>query len=354
MEVKIIVGNTDSDVKTLNEALEMAQPGTTIKLNEGHYHVWAKIKTPGLKIEPRKKDTPVYLLWEEGACITVDLKQGETCIINSIIIAHFGSNIANKFNEQIKDTNLSGANPKFLKQFDCNKDMDWAVLVLGGNLIMRNCLVSLKSLPENIKSSISSFVAMPGSRVNLIKTEIRGNESINTAGAIMLNSDVLISDCIFNNFRAGGLFVSGHSETSIKISDTTFNRWGVAAIYSQGEDWKPLFLRVKIENVDGPGIKVYKANRAKIKGWDISKCQMGIEVIWGDPFIILNKIYKNYEHGILTVAKKGLRWDALIKFNEIYKNKDNGIVWSGESKKSYYNRIILYFENYTIVERFQI
>lgn len=62
MEVKIIVGNTDSDVKTLNEALEMAQPGTTIKLNEGHYHVCAKIKTPGLKIEPRKKDTPVYLL----------------------------------------------------------------------------------------------------------------------------------------------------------------------------------------------------------------------------------------------------------------------------------------------------
>ena len=332
LEVKIVVGNTDSDVKTLNEALEMAQPGTTIKLNEGHYHVWAKIKTPGLKIEPRKKDTVVYLLCEEGAWITLDLKPGETCIISSMIIAHFGSNIANKFNEQIKDTDLKGANPKFLKQFDCNKDMDWAVLVLGGSLIMRNWLVSLKSLPENIKSSIPSFVAMPGSRVNLIKTEFRGNEAINTAGAIMLNADVLMSDCMFNNFRAGGLYVNGHSETSIKISDSTFNRWGVTAIYSQGEDCKPLFLRINIENVDGPGIKIYKANRAKVKGWNISKWQIGIEVICGDPFIILNKIYKNYEHGILTVAKKGLRCDALIKFNEIYKNKDNGIVCSGESK----------------------
>jgi len=41
-----------------------------------------------------------------------------------LIIAHFGLNIANKFNEQIKDNDLLSATPKFLKQFEISKEMD--------------------------------------------------------------------------------------------------------------------------------------------------------------------------------------------------------------------------------------
>lgn len=137
----------------------------------------------------------------------------------------------------------------------------------------------MKSLPENIKSSIPSFIAMPGSRVNVIKTEFRGNEAINTAGAIMLNADVLLSDCKFTNFRAGGLYINGHADSSIKVTDCSINMCGLVGIYSQGEDCKPLYLRNTLENVDGTGIKIYKANRAKVKGCSISKCQIGIEVI---------------------------------------------------------------------------
>lgn len=133
-------------------------------------------------------------------------------------------------------------------------------------------------------------------------------------------------------FRAGALWLSGNNDTSIKVSDSEFGRCGIVGVYSQGQDCKPLFLRLKLENVDGPAIKIYKANRAKIKGCEISKWQNGIEVISGDPFIIMNKITKNYENGILTVAKSGLRWDALIKFNEIVKNKDNGIMCCGDGK----------------------
>lgn len=40
----------------------------------------------------------------------------------------------------------------------------------------------------------------------------------------------------------------------------------------------------------------------------------------------MNKITKNFENGVLTVSKSGLRCDALLKFNEIVKNKDNGIL----------------------------
>jgi len=152
-------------------------------------------------------------------------------------------------------------------------------MVLGGNTILRNCLVSLKSLPENIKSSIPALVAMPGSKINLVSCEFRGTEAINTAGAIVMNSDLLVSDSYFHNFKAGGIFIIGTNDTSIKVADTEVGKCGIVGVYSQGNDCKPLFLRMKINNIEGPAIRVYKANRAKIKGCEIQKCQIGIEVI---------------------------------------------------------------------------
>jgi F-box protein 11 len=329
----LIVGDDkDADCKTISEALELAKPGTVIKINEGRYKESIKITKPNLRIEARGRDKEksVYLLGEEGPWITVDLKPNENLVIKDILVAHFGLNIANKFNEQIKDNEFLTANPKYLKQFEIWKDMDCGIMVLGGSIIMRNCLVSLKSLPENIKSMIPALVVMPTSKINIVTTEFRGNESIMTAGIISMNADVLISNSKFHNFKAGAIFVLGASDTNIKVSDSEIAKCGIVGIYSQGSDCKPLFLRMKISYIEGPAVRIYKANRAKIKGCEIFKCHTGIEVISADPFIIMNKIYKNYENGILTVSKGGLRWDALLKFNEIYKNKENGIIWGGK------------------------
>ncbi len=56
---------------------------------------------------------------------------------------------------------------------------------------------------------------------------------------------------------------------------------------------------------------------------------MGIEIDCADPYIIMNTIHRNYENGIVSIAKKGLRCDGLISFNTIEKNKDNGILCAG-------------------------
>jgi F-box protein 11 len=71
---KIIVDIENGDVKTLEEALEIAEEGTIIKLCEGVYTCNVVINKPGIKIEPRDKDKPVYLLGNEGPVIKVDLK----------------------------------------------------------------------------------------------------------------------------------------------------------------------------------------------------------------------------------------------------------------------------------------
>lgn len=78
------------------------------------------------------------------------------------------------------------------------------------------------------------------------------------------------------------------------------------------------------------GIKVHKANWAKIKGCEIQRCTNGIEVDCADPFILMNKISKCYENGIVTIAKWGILCNGIISFNTILKNKDNGVLIAGK------------------------
>lgn len=71
----------------------------------------------------------------------------------------------------------------------------------------------------------------------------------------------------------------------------------------------------RIENNDGPGIKVGIGNKAKIIGNEIKTNQVGVEVLSADPFIFNNRIDKNYTDGILTKVFELLRCDGRIKAN---------------------------------------
>ena len=93
---KKIIVDVDGDVKTLEDALDIAEEGTIIKLCEGVYTCNIKITKPGIKIEPRDKDKPVYLLGNDGPVIKVDLKDKQYVVIKRILIAHSGINIAKK------------------------------------------------------------------------------------------------------------------------------------------------------------------------------------------------------------------------------------------------------------------
>ena len=84
--------------------------------------------------------------------------------------------------------------------------MNTVVMVKRGGLILRNCLISLRSLPKNITSKIPCFVSLPDSRVNIVNCEFMGNEASPTAGCIFINSDTVMSSCRFVNFKAGAVY----------------------------------------------------------------------------------------------------------------------------------------------------
>lgn len=75
--------------------------------------------------------------------------------------------------------------------------MDTVVYHAGGNLIMRNCLISTKPLADTVRGLVPTIVSLQNSRMNLVSCDIKGNENILNAGIVSLNADLLISHCDF-------------------------------------------------------------------------------------------------------------------------------------------------------------
>jgi len=84
--------------------------------------------------------------------------------------------------------------------------MDTVILVNRGGLILRGCLISLSSMPKNLKQKVPCLVSFPNTRVNIVQCEFKGNEHIMTAGCLFMNSDVVMSSCKLFNFKAGSIF----------------------------------------------------------------------------------------------------------------------------------------------------
>ena len=61
------------DVQSLDEALELAQDGTVIRLCEGVHISRTVITKGGIKIEPYYKDRLVYILGNEGPALKIDV-----------------------------------------------------------------------------------------------------------------------------------------------------------------------------------------------------------------------------------------------------------------------------------------
>ena len=60
----------------------------------------------------------------------------------------------------------------------------------SGGVILRECTLSLKSIPNKLNQKFAALVSFPGTSVNLIGCEFIGNETDHTAGTITINSNL--------------------------------------------------------------------------------------------------------------------------------------------------------------------
>ena len=128
---------------------------------------------------------------------------------------------------------------KCLTEFEINKEMESVVMVANGGLILRDCLLTLRGMPKNIKTKVPCLVTFPKTKINLVNCEFMGNDANMTAGALFINTDVVMSSCKFNNFRAGAVFsVQDKTQTPSLFKDCEINKCGTVGVYTQGDDAK--------------------------------------------------------------------------------------------------------------------
>jgi hypothetical protein len=128
------------------------------------------------------------------------LDQDDYVVFKKIIFMHTGAFVSSKFKE------AAPTDPKYskkaksatIKEFEVQPKMDCLFFVHSGGVMMRDCVLTLKSMPKKLKSKYPCIVTLPKTFINITSCELEGNEANHNAACIFINSHVFISDCRFS------------------------------------------------------------------------------------------------------------------------------------------------------------
>lgn len=267
--------------------------------------------------------------------INVKLQKGELVNFKRIIFAHSGIKLTEKYKEAMQDVKYRPkACVKSLEEFDISRDMDTVVCLNSGGVILRECVISLITIPNRLNQKFTAMITFPQTSINLIGCEFVGNETDQTSGLIAINGNVQISNCRFSNFKQGAVHLISKRYNRVVVQNCEIFNCSLVGIYAQGVNAEPQILRCKISQIEGPGIKVQRGNKCKVQLCEIQECQIGVTSISADPYIMMNRIHKNMEYGVYIQTKNNLRSDAVIKYNWIEKNLEDGIALEGDQNFS--------------------
>ena len=97
-----------------------------------------------------------------GALINVKLDKGQVVNFKRIIFAHSGIKLTEKIKEAQQDIKYrQKACVKSLSEYDISRDMDTVICVNSGGVILRECVISLKSIPNRLNQKFSACVSFP-------------------------------------------------------------------------------------------------------------------------------------------------------------------------------------------------
>ena len=213
----------------------------------------------------------------QGPVINVKLEKGQLVNFKRITFAHTGIKLGENILEaQLDVKHRTKPCVKALAEFEISRNMDTIVCLNSGGIILRECTLTLKSIPNRLNQKFSAVVSFPQTSINLIGCEFLGNETDNTSGCIAINSNVQMSNTSFVNFKQGALHVVSKRDNRCVIQNCRITQCGLAGMYLQGVNSEPQVLRCTINNIEGPGIKIQRGSRAKIQLCEITECQIGV------------------------------------------------------------------------------
>ena len=149
-------------------------------------------------------------------------------------------------------------------EFDISRDMDTVLCINSGGVILRECVISLKSIPNRLNQKFSACVSFPQTSLNFIGCDFIGNETNHTSALLSINSNVQISNCRFSNFNQGAMHIIAKRYNRVVVQNSEVFDCKLVGVYLQGVNSEPQILRCRIRDIEGPGIKVQRGGKAKI------------------------------------------------------------------------------------------
>lgn len=218
---------------------------------------------------------------------------------------------------------------ELVNKFEIDQNLNSIILLNGGKLYLEDCMLSLNFIVKTHVAILPALVVNEGAEAIVNKCEIKGNKNHLTVGIMCRNGNLVLKETKIHNHKAGGVLIQAKEHNIIKIANCKIVFNDIVGVHLVGEDSSPNLENNRIENNNGPGIKVGIATKAKIVKNTIKLNQDGIHVMSADPHIFKNKIEKNYQNAIFVCTHDDIRCDGLMEKNEISANKRNGIHVTG-------------------------
>jgi hypothetical protein len=108
----------------------------------------------------------------------VKLEKGQLVTFKRITFAHTGIKLGENILEAMMDVKFRNkACVKALQEFEISRNMDTIVCLNSGGIILRECQLTLRSIPNRLNQKFSAVVTFPQTSINLIGCEFIGNET---------------------------------------------------------------------------------------------------------------------------------------------------------------------------------
>eukprot|EP00347_Sterkiella_histriomuscorum_P014217 403361723 len=274
--------------KTIQKAVDDAEPGSIIKIQPGLYEESVIVEKPGLVFEVGDKPGDITMQQQIKPCFYINLNPDENCTINGIRML------------------LKGP----------NKDEDITCGIF-----------------KEIHRKVPSIAVLPKNTLDIKNCSFKGDTTNDayTTGILLLKSDANIFQCQFAHHKSGSIICDINPQNRVFIIDNQIVSSETAGIYVQGKASRPTIKGNKIRFCRSSAIITYLDVDGWILGNEMSINDVGIEILNNKSKVIENIIEKSHELGMKIVGDdNNTRCMPNIWKNRIFSCGQHGILCQGQ------------------------
>lgn len=323
--------------RNIQDAINVAQPGTRIKVVTGYYPNFV-INKPGITIEPAGNLENVVILADSAQTVRIEFDGMSPAVLIGLKFGHTAVESKINYQKMIKillskkKTNLKSnesLDTNFSEYYQSDPNQIALLRVVKGEVICHKCLFSYKLLAKSLEYLISAIILEENTRTVMKNCEIAGNKNYSTCGILINKADLEMEDCKVYNHGYGGISVFLQNNNRFDCKGNMIFKNKLSGIDLSCREGTVTITGNIILGNDGFGVRCGIKTKALITKNKISNNTTGICLVSSEANILKNVIKGCEQFGILSTTKDSFDNRSEIKLNSITENKLSGIVIEG-------------------------